>query len=166
MTRYEPTKNAMADDRGALHGACLCGQVRFELSVVPRALYQCHCSLCRKQGGSLANTATIVAASDFRWIAGQQSIRSWAKPSGFRSDFCANCGSPVPNPLRASPYVWVPVGLIESDFDAVIRAQLCVASKATWDPLDAPGVRHEAVPDLAELLALLGATPPDAPDSL
>lgn len=51
MTRYQPTKNAIADDGGALHGACLCGQVRFALAGGARALYQCHCSLCRKQGG-------------------------------------------------------------------------------------------------------------------
>ena len=44
-----------------MQGKCLCGQVAFEiLGAVPK-LYQCHCSLCRKQGGSTSNTATIVA---------------------------------------------------------------------------------------------------------
>ncbi|OIO57759.1 MAG: aldehyde-activating protein [Alphaproteobacteria bacterium CG_4_10_14_0_2_um_filter_63_37] len=95
-------------------GQCLCGAVQFELLTRPK-LYQCHCSLCRKQGGSVSNTATIVAAERFRWIQGLESIGSWVKATGFRSDFCRTCGCPVPNPLRDTPYVWVPSGLLDGD---------------------------------------------------
>lgn len=143
-----------------MRGECLCGQVRFELSGGARALYQCHCSLCRKQGGSLSNTATLVAADEFRWLAGAALIRSWVKDSGFRSDFCSHCGSPLPNPLRGLPYYWVPAGLLAADAPLTLRAQLCVASKAAYDPLAAPGVRHDALPGFDELLASLALDPP------
>lgn len=98
-------------------GQCLCAAVRFSLTVEPRFFYRCHCSLCRKQTGVGFNLATLLNARDFRWDAGQDSINSWIKPSGYRNDFCAQCGSTVPNPLRGSPYVWIPLGLLDEDLN-------------------------------------------------
>lgn len=141
-----------------MHGKCLCGQVEFEIvGAVPR-LYQCHCSFCRKQGGSTSNTATIVAAENFRWLAGQERISSWIKETGFRSDFCSTCGSSVPNPLRNTPYFWVPAGLFDDDAQLEIVAHLFVGSKAPWDNISSPAMQYEAAPKLAELLELLHAS--------
>lgn len=130
-----------------MHGKCLCGQIEFEiLGAIPK-LYQCHCSLCRRQGGSSSNTATIVQKEHFRWLAGQERISSWVKSTGFRSDFCPTCGSPVPNPLRGTPYFWVPAGLLYGETETEIAAHLCVGSKASWDTLSSQGTRYETVPD-------------------
>lgn len=143
-----------------MHGQCLCGQVSFELLGDAPRLYQCHCSLCRKQGGSASNTATIVADEKFRWLAGRQLIRSWVKDSGFRSDFCSCCGSPLPNPLRNLPYYWVPAGLLEFnalDAGLAVVAHLHLASKAAWDGADAAATGFAAMPGFADLLDLLHA---------
>ena len=138
-----------------MHGECLCGQVKFEiLGSIPK-LYQCHCSLCRKQGGSSSNAATIVAAENFRWLRGEEIISSWVKDTGFRSDFCSKCGSPVPNPLRNLPYVWVPAGLLDANAQLEICAHLSIASKAVWDTIASPGLKYETVPELSRLLELL-----------
>jgi len=93
-----------------LHGSCLCGAVRFEVDGPFPSLYQCHCSLCRKQGGSVSNTGLIAAADTFRWLEGEDRIGKWQRSTGFRSHFCQHCGSTVPNPLRDTGYVWVPAG--------------------------------------------------------
>lgn len=138
-----------------MRGTCLCGQVEFELVGAIPKLYQCHCSLCRKQGGSTSNTATIVAAQDFRWLAGQDHISSWVKATGFRSDFCSKCGSPVPNPLRDSPYFWVPAGLLDNDAKLEIAAHIFVASKAPWDKIASTGLQFETMPALSEFLEVL-----------
>jgi len=138
-----------------MRGECLCGQVRFEILGRVPDLYQCHCSLCRKQGGAASNAATIVAAENFRWVAGAEAIGSWVKDTGFRSDFCSRCGSTVPNPFRDHPYVWVPAGLLEADARPAVRAHLYVGSRAAWDTIAASGVQYETMPPLAELLALL-----------
>ena len=119
--------------------------------MVPK-LYQCHCSLCRKQGGASSNTAAIVAEEQMQWLSGQEHITSWVKDTGFRSDFCSNCGSPVPNPLSGKPYFWVPVGLLEGDVQLKISAHLFVGSKASWDVITSPGKQYETMPELAELL--------------
>jgi hypothetical protein len=141
-----------------MRGHCLCTQVEFEVAGTDFKLYQCHCSLCRRQSGSSANAATIAAESNFRWIRGEALISSWVKPSGFRSDFCSVCGSPVPNALRGLPWVWVPAGLLEDGGKLEIMAHLHMASRASWDSSLPQGTCHEALPDLPDFIAALQPT--------
>lgn len=138
-----------------MRGKCLCGEVEFEVVGAIPGLYQCHCSLCRKQGGSSSNTATIVGEECFRWLSGKEHISSWAKDTGFRSDFCSGCGAPVPNLLRNRPYYWVPIGLLEDRQGLEIVAHTFVGSKASWDPVPLQGVHYETIPELSEFIKLL-----------
>jgi len=138
-----------------VRGKCLCGQVVFEITGKVPSLYQCHCSLCRKQGGSLSNAATIVDSRDFRWLQGKEAVSSWVKDTGFRSDFCSNCGATVPNPLRDLPYVWVPAGLLEGDESLAIGFHVFAGSKAAWDVAPLGGVVYETSPGLQEFVRLL-----------
>lgn len=135
-----------------MRGKCLCGSVEFEVLDPPRGLLQCHCSLCRKQSGAASNAAFIVLSDQLLWHAGQHLISSYVKPSGFRSDFCSRCGSPVPNPLRSTSYVWVPAGLLEEPSSFAITMHLFIGSKASWEPMPASGTLHEDMPAFAEIL--------------
>jgi hypothetical protein len=134
---------------------CLCGQVEFEIVGDIPNLYQCHCSLCRKQGGSSSNTATIIARENFRWLSGHEHISSWVKNNGFRSDFCSKCGTPVPNPLGGAPFYWVPAGLLGEEVKSSIVAHLFVGSKASWDGISQPGKQFETMPSLSEIIEFL-----------
>lgn len=107
-----------------MKGECLCGAVVFEIEGELPNLYQCHCSLCRKATGSNANAATFVEGKSFRWISGQSNICSFQKPTGYRSDFCSGCGSPVPNRLRGTDVIWVPAGLLEEMAVAQVAVHL------------------------------------------
>ncbi len=139
----------------ALRGSCLCGEVRFEVEGPFPKLYQCHCSLCRKQGGSVSNTGLIVAADKFRWLAGEPSIGQWQRSTGFRSWFCKRCGSTLPNPLRDTGYAWVPTGALDDEGPLEVAAQLFLASRASWDQPRADGMPHDTAPALTELIAML-----------
>lgn len=136
-------------------GKCLCATVEFEIDRPYPKLYQCHCSLCRKQGGSVSNTGMIVAADKFRWVSGEPLITRWARSTGFRSYFCSRCGAPVPNPLRDTGYIWVPSGLLEGDESLEVCAQLYVESKASWDKVLGPGEQFETAPEMADIIARL-----------
>lgn len=138
-----------------LHGSCLCGAISFEIDGPFPRLYQCHCSLCRKQGGSVSNTGLIVAVDKFRWASGEKLITTWQRSTGFRSYFCSRCGAPVPNPLRDTGYVWVPSGLIDDGESLEIGAQLYVGSRAPWDKTQGSGTEFDTAPDLRKLIALL-----------
>lgn len=127
-------------------GQCLCGAVRFSQEVEPRYFYRCHCSLCRKQTGVGHNLATLVKADEFRWLAGQALISSWQKPSGYRNDFCSSCGSTVPNPLRQTPYFWIPLGLLDVELSSVCIGDFCTDDAMPWDQHRSPN-SHRAAPE-------------------
>lgn len=138
-----------------LAGSCLCGEVRFEVSGPFPNLYQCHCSLCRKQGGSVSNTGLIVAADKFLWRSREARIGQWQRSTGFRSHFCQVCGSTVPNMLRDTGYVWVPAGALDDDLPLEIGAQLFLESKMKGDRPRTDGLQCETAPTLTELIAIL-----------
>lgn len=137
-----------------MKGSCLCGTIEFSVRDLGNSIYQCHCSLCRKQGGSASNSGTVVPLSQLTWIRGKEHIKSWVKDSGFRSDFCSNCGSPVPNPLRGLNYYWIPVGVLE-DGPFNIVANLYTGSKASWGVVAPTGKQFETMPELEDFIALL-----------
>jgi hypothetical protein len=139
----------------SLRGKCLCGAVEFEVTGPTPKLYQCHCTLCRKQGGSSSNTATIVPLDSVRWLAGQDLVSSYVKPTGFRSDFCSKCGSPVPNPLRSTRYYWVPAGLFEGTEKLEVVVHLYVDSRAPWDTAPLIGAQFDTMPEMREFFRLL-----------
>ena len=137
-----------------MHGACLCGAVTFTMAGPTSGIYQCHCSLCRKVSGSSSNSA-LWAFGQFEWISGETNITRWTTPSGFQSCFCRTCGSPLPNPLRDGSGYWVPAGLLDEPEGLSVVAQVCVASRASWDNLDFPGVRLEEMIDGEAFLPLI-----------
>lgn len=82
-------------------------------------------------------------------------IRSFAKSSGFRSDFCAKCGSPVPNIFGKSDYMWIPAGLLENSANLEIVAHLFLGSKAAWESRPKNGELFETAPGLDRVYQLL-----------
>ena len=140
-----------------MKGSCLCGSIEFSISATSNNIYQCHCSLCRKQGGSASNSGMVIPLSHLVWIKGESHIKSWVKDSGFRSDFCSNCGSPVPNQLRGLDYYWIPVGSLE-DGPFNIVANLYTDSKATWGVVAPTGKRFKTMPEIEEFIDLLRRT--------
>lgn len=129
-----------------MKGTCNCKGISFEVSADINKLYQCHCLLCQKQSGSTSNTATMVKITDFNWLSGEDLISHWKKPSGFTSDFCKTCGSPVPNRLRDTDYMWIPMGLVEST-EAQVVAHICCSAKAKWDNKNEVAYVFEEMPN-------------------
>jgi hypothetical protein len=127
-------------------GRCNCNNVNFEVSAHITKLYQCHCKLCQKQSGSTSNTATIIHESDYKWLSGIDSITQWKKDSGFTSDFCNTCGSPVPNRLRNTCFIWIPMGLVEN-VDAKVVVDICCDSKAKWDRIPSDASILDGMPE-------------------
>jgi len=136
-------------------GKCLCGDIEFEIEGTITNLYQCHCSLCRKQGGAAANAATIIHASKFSWKTGSDKVIYYKKDTGFSSNFCARCGSPVPNRLRDTDKFWIPAGLLEDDEGQQVVAHIYTGSKASWDQIPVSGQHFNEMPDVDTLFNIL-----------
>jgi len=140
-----------------MRGKCLCGEVEFELSGAIPNMYQCHCSLCRKVSGSSANAALIIDAVQFRWIRGQGEISAFQNESGFKSEFCRRCGSPLPNLTRDDRAYWVPVGLLDDPSGISLAAHLFEASRAHWDVIPDAGEHFDEMPGVEDFERLFQA---------
>jgi hypothetical protein len=119
------------------------------------AIYQCHCSLCRRITGSSANAATIVDRDQLHWLRGEESIRQYVTETGYESHFCGTCGSPLPNPTREDSAWWVPVGLLDDDGQIELAMHLYTGSKAHWDTLPQAGEHFDEMPARDDLDRLL-----------
>lgn len=113
-------------------GRCLCGDVQFRVNTEIQRMYHCHCSLCRKQSGTAANAATLVNQQNFEWIAGIFSISWYQKDTGFRSHFCQRCGSPVPNLVGTTTFIWIPLGLLDTAPAIQQKFSFCLSDQVAW----------------------------------
>jgi hypothetical protein len=76
-------------------GSCLCGTVRYEITGEIGPISLCHCSRCRKANGSAFLAAAQIPASEFKVVAGNESLGDFESSPGVHRLFCRNCGSPI-----------------------------------------------------------------------
>jgi len=127
-----------------IRGSCLCGGVRFQYTRAVSQVGMCHCSQCRKVSGTASNAVIVVPETDFEWIAGDELRRVFTKQTGWKSTFCASCGSPLPQGIPGSAAFWVPAGLLDDDPGLVIGGHIFVGSKAAWDEIAGDAPQFEA----------------------
>ena len=137
-----------------MKGSCLCGTVKFKANVDKLKVYQCHCSLCRKQTGTASSTGSVIHSDNLEWLSGEDNISKWVKDTGFTSHFCKTCGSPVPNQFRGSPYFWLPAGLIEGNsIEVVTNIYVCDAAK--WSQVSTNISPYETRPEVEKLIGII-----------
>ncbi len=121
-----------------IHGSCLCGGVRFEVTQVP-LIVLCHCTLCRKANGGAFDAGAAVPASDFKLTRGGELIQDFKSSPELRRRFCRVCGSRVPSEAQNGELYFVPAGLFDDDPGVKPAMHIFVGSKAPWweitDPL-------------------------------
>ena len=113
-------------------GSCLCGEVRYEVSGPFSMMGHCHCSICRKHHGAMFATFVAVPGANFRWLAGEKSVRSYESSPGGSRSFCRVCGSVTPLQLPQLDIVFLPAGNLQGDLDARPENHIFVKSKAPW----------------------------------
>ncbi len=70
-------------------GGCLCGAVRYVLETAPTHIDYCHCSMCRKFGGSMG---VEVSGDAITWT-GEDQIKTYQSSGWAERGFCGICGS-------------------------------------------------------------------------
>ncbi|WP_296405928.1 GFA family protein [Psychrobacter sp.] len=136
----------------------MCGEVEFacDIKTNPLKIYQCHCTLCKKQTGSSSNSATIIPIEKFEWIK-EGTIKRWRKETGFNAHFCETCGSPVPNTF-ANKFTWIPAGLLNLNdkmYTIEVVAHFCLSTKSSWHIIDSDAQQFDALPEFKTLLNVL-----------
>ncbi|MEI9994171.1 MAG: GFA family protein [Rhizomicrobium sp.] len=101
-------------------GSCLCGAVRFTVSVALPPPDACHCMQCRKQSGHIfvstdvpRSAVTIEGAENVTWYRSSEKVRR---------GFCSTCGASLFwDPIHKD---WI--GIAMGAFDRPTQTQLAI----------------------------------------
>jgi hypothetical protein len=74
-------------------GGCLCGGVRYEVTLEMTPVTFCHCSLCRRWHGHVGAYAAVDRPG-FR-LTSDRGLAWYSTSEGVRRGFCRECGSSV-----------------------------------------------------------------------
>lgn len=128
-----------------VHGGCLCGAVRYEVTAPFLRANFCHCSRCRKHTGAAASAQGRVPRKGFRLLAGADRVAVFRPPGGMAKAFCDRCGSSLfGGSWPDGPEVSIRLGTL--DDDPGIRPQFhnYVADAPPWLPVPDDGIpRHD-----------------------
>ena len=141
-------------------GGCLCGAVRYEVSLPPMATYTCHCTACQRLSGSAFSSAIVVAAEAFRPSGGETRPFYRTTDSGRTSTrwVCAECGvwicgGPKPGMAEPGTFVFVRAGTLDDTSWLRPTVHFWTRSAQPWVALPDGDVRFETQP--ADYLAWL-----------
>ena len=132
-----------------IHGSCWCGGITFEVD--REAIYfinNCHCVNCRKASGAAFVTMVQVRGSGFRWLGGNDLVRTYESSPGIDRAFCSVCGSLVPQARDFRESVGVPAGELDDRLDRKPQVNIWIGEKADWYtiPEDIPACEERGSP--------------------
>lgn len=76
-----------------MRGSCLCGAVVYAIEQLDSPIGHCSCRTCRKAHSAAFNSGAAVKHSHFKWLQGQEALKSYESSPGKLRYFCSNCGS-------------------------------------------------------------------------
>lgn len=116
-----------------VQGSCLCGQVEFQVELVPEKTFNCHCSYCRKAHGAAFVTVTLAKGDTLKITRGKELLKEHKNDIGGFRAFCADCGTLL---MNYGPDKNVYLGIILSTIDTPVDfrpvAHVNIESKASW----------------------------------
>ena len=116
-----------------LSGACMCGNIQYQIEGEPRFMYQCHCAKCCAASGASFVTNIIVDAAKFTITAGKESLATFESSPQKLRYFCSVCGSPIySHGEKTKQVVSVRCGTLKQDPGVRVAYQAFVDSKAAW----------------------------------
>jgi hypothetical protein len=135
-------------DAAPVSGSCLCGAVTFAATVVPKLVINCYCSLCRHSHAAAFGSTLLVPRESFTLRSGSVCVRRYALPAPRRysTEFCGDCGSPVPSVPPASRVAMLPAGAVDTALPPLQAIHLYAASKAPWCDIPPIGDRFDELP--------------------
>ena len=116
-----------------VHGACLCGGVRFQVEPPTLFCAHCHCSMCRRNHGAAFVTWFGIARERLRVTAGDDALRRYRSSSHGERSFCGRCGSSLFCESERQPdHVDVVLASLDGPIDRVPAAHVYFDSRAAW----------------------------------
>ena len=98
-----------------IKGSCLCSNVHFEAGDLLGPIGHCHCRTCKKAHSAAFATTSRVARNTFRWVEGEQHVRSYESSPGKLRHFCGNCGTHLMAEWKGQDSVILRLGALDTD---------------------------------------------------
>ena len=123
----------MSDPTDVMHGACLCGAIRFEIVPPTRFCAHCHCSMCRRAHMAPLVTWSGVPDGHLQITAGEALLTRYpSSPEATRS-FCSVCGSQLFfSSTRWPGEIHVATASLLEDPDKLPTAHVFYSDRAAW----------------------------------
>lgn len=133
-----------------LTGGCMCGAIRYTLSVPVTELRACHCTTCQKGSGTQGSVNAVIPASAFKLTQGTLKRYESLADSGrtLYRDFCGDCGSPIYSQrATALDTLVVRAGSLDDAGDMKITANIWTRSARPWAYIDPASKQLPGQPD-------------------
>jgi ADP-ribosyl-[dinitrogen reductase] hydrolase len=116
----------------ALHGSCLCGEVKYEVDNLAPEFDHCHCTFCQKAHGAAFGSYATTTPEHFRWTAGHDFLGRYQSSSHSGRIFCKNCGSTLVADIDGGKIIGITLGTLDEDPGIRAGWHMFVRSKAPW----------------------------------
>ena len=116
-----------------VHGACLCGGLRFRAALPTKWVAHCHCTLCRRAHGAPFVTWAGFPSEAFALEAGALPPTWYESSPGARRAHCPRCGTPMFfESTRWPGEIHVARALIEAPLDREPAAHVFYETHVPW----------------------------------
>lgn len=128
-------------------GECLCGACRYVITgKIPKAMYICHCSRCRKETGTAYAANVFFENAQLSWEKGEDKFTSFhLKNTRKQRTFCKICGSSLPR-KEGKAHVVLPAGTLDNDNFLEPTAHIFYASRSIWEDKVIESRRYDTFP--------------------
>jgi len=120
-----------------VRGGCLCGAVRYVITLPTLWCAHCHCSQCRRFHGAGYVTWTGVPEDRFQVAQGQEHLRWYQSSAEAQRGFCGQCGSSLLFRSQRWPgEMHITVASLEGEIDQKPQANVFYSTHVDWVPVD------------------------------
>src|SRR5262249_55889696 len=130
-------------------GGCSCGAIRYEVSLPPLMVYNCHCTNCQKVSGGAFSTAVTILESGFAITRGEPRTVEWTSDAGNTRYglFCGDCGSRIANGRRrGAGFRSLRAGTLDERGWVEPVGDIWLRSAQPWVPIPADRLRADQQP--------------------
>ena len=125
--------HSTSEKSATVDGACLCGEVQFEITLPTDFCAHCHCTMCRRSHGAGYVTWVGVAKPRLRIVSGKQSLVAYQSSEHGQRSFCKRCGSTLIFESTNYPDQYhLPLGNLNGKIDRDPEIHVFFDHRAEW----------------------------------
>ena len=110
-------------------GECLCGSVKFEVTLAEPHIHVCHCNLCRKWSGG--PSLSITCKNDWT-ITGEENVTWYDSSDWGQRGFCKKCGTHLFGRVGGGDYRGVHAGSLDDTSGLSIDKHIFIDKKPSY----------------------------------